>query len=504
MSDEAFERSRIAYLDGELREELELRAEKAEARVAELEAVLSRIQSWDMLNPAATGTDFPWLKKLVNDALSVDSVGTTNRVKSADIPVTVRRGIALEGEDDGDEEKVSDTEAGAARPDQRGSGDLRGAGSDERARAGDGREAAHDVAGGPGPRVARTSEPVTKSQCPRCAGSGDAPEAFNEECPECDGEGAVAVSEDPAEPGITPKESSDRVRRNLDRGIAPKPFVHVPRTNEPCSFTFDPRSLGEMAAAGAYPYGARGLVRCALPAGHDGRHVVARPNDATPTCFRGGPDDGRRCSREYGHPGDHTFDVPRSGQPTPKWRVLVNEEGEPYAVENGTSRRGVDTSGRVEPKRDRTDYAVPDTGTGRFQAGYDAGYLAAVESGNCCGRTGDQTDYTLPDERKFSYANRDKTCADIAEGWDGLEDADPDSLRAALREAFDSGTRCPRSETPVLSALKQAEEALKAWKVIAHFIGWLNPPTDADWSKVIIQGEAALAKLAMVTGSGAT
>lgn len=40
-----------------------------------------------------------------------------------------------------------------------------------------------------------------------------------------------------------------------------------------CTFTYDPRSLSEMAAADALPYGHDSpLVRCRRPAGHDGRH----------------------------------------------------------------------------------------------------------------------------------------------------------------------------------------------------------------------------------------
>ncbi len=32
-----------------------------------------------------------------------------------------------------------------------------------------------------------------------------------------------------------------------------------------------------------------------------------------------------------------------------EWRVLVNNDGEPYAVDNGSLRRSVDTSGYIEP-----------------------------------------------------------------------------------------------------------------------------------------------------------
>ncbi len=45
------------------------------------------------------------------------------------------------------------------------------------------------------------------------------------------------------------------------------------------------------------------------------------------------------------------------------WRVLINDQGEPYAVDNVTLgvRRGVDTDGNVEPRRGSAD-ALPRCG----------------------------------------------------------------------------------------------------------------------------------------------
>ncbi len=66
-----------------------------------------------------------------------------------------------------------------------------------------------------------------------------------------------------------------------------------------------------------------------------------RTNDARVTCGQCGDYD------------DGPYVCPAHRPPEPvTWRVLVNEDGEPYAVENGTSRRGVDTSGKVERPRD--------------------------------------------------------------------------------------------------------------------------------------------------------
>ncbi len=52
----------------------------AESRVGELASALRRIQQWDCLNPPATHlcVDFPWLKKLVDDALD-DAAYETER-----------------------------------------------------------------------------------------------------------------------------------------------------------------------------------------------------------------------------------------------------------------------------------------------------------------------------------------------------------------------------------------------------------------------------------------
>ncbi len=49
-------------------------------------------------------------------------------------------------------------------------------------------------------------------------------------------------------------------------------------------------------------------------------------------------------------------DERRTNEVQPEWAVLINEDGEPYAVDDGTRRRSVDTSGNVEPRR-RSDGA---------------------------------------------------------------------------------------------------------------------------------------------------
>jgi len=50
----------------------------------------------------------------------------------------------------------------------------------------------------------------------------------------------------------------------------------------------------------------------------------------------------------------------RTDKAIPEWRVLVNADGEPYAIDNGSSRRGVDVSGNVEPNRaQRPSEATP-------------------------------------------------------------------------------------------------------------------------------------------------
>lgn len=41
------------------------------------------------------------------------------------------------------------------------------------------------------------------------------------------------------------------------------------------------------------------------------------------------------------------------------WNVLLNEDGEPYAVDNGEVRRAVNTALQVEPVRVRTEAANP-------------------------------------------------------------------------------------------------------------------------------------------------
>jgi hypothetical protein len=40
-----------------------------------LRSALRTIQQWDSLNPPASGTDFPWLRKLVDDALGDEPKG---------------------------------------------------------------------------------------------------------------------------------------------------------------------------------------------------------------------------------------------------------------------------------------------------------------------------------------------------------------------------------------------------------------------------------------------
>lgn len=62
------------------------------------------------------------------------------------------------------------------------------------------------------------------------------------------------------------------------------------------------------------------------------------------------------------------------------WRVLINEDGEPYAVDNGTSRRGVDVSGRVE----HTANPIPELGArarGWNAAIEESARLADIEGG---------------------------------------------------------------------------------------------------------------------------
>ncbi len=53
------------------------------------------------------------------------------------------------------------------------------------------------------------------------------------------------------------------------------------------------------------------------------------------------------------------------------------------------------------------------------------------------------TDYPRP----WSYAHRDTTCETIANKYDGLDAADQDALRVALREAYAEGA-AHRTETP--------------------------------------------------------
>ena len=56
-------------------ERLSGRVAELEAHVAVLREALVRIGQWDQLNPVQTGSDLPWLRGLVDQALSLTATG---------------------------------------------------------------------------------------------------------------------------------------------------------------------------------------------------------------------------------------------------------------------------------------------------------------------------------------------------------------------------------------------------------------------------------------------
>ena len=54
----------------------EQQRDDALAEITRLRLVLMQIHDWDCLNPPADHSDFPWLKRLVDNALGLGSHGT--------------------------------------------------------------------------------------------------------------------------------------------------------------------------------------------------------------------------------------------------------------------------------------------------------------------------------------------------------------------------------------------------------------------------------------------